>query len=387
MRKAVLGALLLLAPRLALAQSSEPWTFYLFPIPTYNSLEGLTVSLTGGWRKTPPPGPIPIGISIEPTAWISTSGTRGAQLTLDYSGRWPGWRFLLIGGAQRAQRAPYYGTGNETVLDDTLEAANGGIAHYYRYSLIRSTGIAAVRRRIVGALALQVGAQLRHYGVRTLAGPRTALGDEVAVGLNTDTGSASGLELRGGLLFDTRDEEASPARGVFLEALVARSLRGGGDFAYTRYAFGAREFFALGSLTTLAFRQAVELAEGRVPFFVAAERLTSWRPDDGFGGPTTLRANLPGRWVAPNKALVSADLRYRKWDFAFAGSPFRLWLLGFADAGRVWMDGEEFELAGLHTGYGAGFRLQFSKGALFGMDFGWSPDARIEFGSALSFAF
>ncbi|MBI1723202.1 MAG: BamA/TamA family outer membrane protein [Gemmatimonadetes bacterium] len=385
---AVLAALLMLTARLGLAQRSGPWVFYLFPVPTYNSLEGLAVSITGGWRKAPSPGPIPVGISIEPTAWISTSGTRGIQLTLDYSGRWPGWRFLAIGGAQRGRRAPFYGIGNATVVNDSLEEANGGIAHYYRYSLVRTTGLAAIRRRITGPLHVQVGGQWRHYAARTLDGQPTALGDTIAAGFTrSDTGSATSVELRGGLLFDTRDEEASPSRGIFLEALAARGLDGAGDFAYTRWAFGAREFIPVGTLTTLALRQSVELADGHLPFYIAYERLTAWRPEDGFGGPTTLRANRPGRWIGPNKALASVDLRYRRWDASFAGSPFRLWLIAFADLGRVWSEDERFRARELHSGYGAGFRFQLSKGSLFGMDFGWSPDAHFEFGSALTMAF
>ena len=330
---------------------------------------------------------MPVGISIEPTAWISTSGTRGVQLTLDYSGRWPGWRFLAIAGAQRSRRAPFYGIGNETVYDGSLEEANGGPAHYYRYSLVRSTGVLAIRRRMAGPLHVQLGGQWRHYSTRTLDGPPTALGDTIALGFTSDTGSASSAELRLGILLDTRDEEATPARGVFIEALAARALGGPSDFDYTRYALGAREFIPLGLLTTLALRQSVEITDDRLPFYIAYERLTSWRPDDGFGGPTTLRANLPGRWLGSNRALASVDLRYRYWDASMAGSPFRLWFIAFADVGRVWNENQRFQASGLHSGYGAGFRFQLSKGSLVGMDFGWSPDAHFEFGSALTMAF
>jgi outer membrane protein assembly factor BamA len=356
-------------------------------VPAYSSLEGLAVGITGGWRKAPPPGPIPVGISIEPTAWVSTSGTRGIQLTLDYSGHWPGWRFLGIFGAQRSRRAPFYGIGNQTVTSDSLEQANGGVSHYYRYNLVRTTALVAIRRRLGGPLHLQVGAQWRHYAARTLAGLPTALGDTIQAGFTSDTGSSTGVELRGGLLLDTRDEEATPSQGIYLEALAARGLKGAGDFAYTRYAFGAREHIKLGDLTSLALRQSLELSDSRLPFYLAYERLTAWRPDDGFGGPTTLRSNLPGRWIGENRGLASVDLRYKYWDATWSGSPFRLWLLAFADVGRVWSHDERFRAHDLHSGYGAGFRFQLSKGSLIGMDFGWSPDAHFEFGSAVTMAF
>ena len=368
------------------AASADYWSFYLVPYPSYNALEGLGLYLVGGWRKAAPPGPIPTGISIEPSAQISTSGTRGAQLVFDQSGRWPGWRLLLIAGTVRWQRAPYFGSGNGSVVEDSLEDAYG--VAYDTYSLTRTTALATVRRRIAGPLHLQVGAQWRAYAARPLEGRRSKLADDLAAGVPLDTGSAKGLELRAGLLLDTRDEEASAARGVFVEALYARGLEGPGDLAYTRYALGVREYIPITEFTSLTFRQSVEIAEGHLPFYVSMERMTSWRPEDGFGGLTSLRSHLPGRFTGPNKALLSADLRYRNWDFwVTQTTPIRLYFLVFADVGRVWGDGERFAPSDLHAGGGVGTRLQVGRGGFFGFDVGWSPDAGITFATAISLAY
>lgn len=372
------------APRRA--ASADYWSFYLVPYPSYNPLEGLGLYLVGGWRKAAPPGPIPTGISIEPSAQISTSGTRGAQILFDQSGRWPGWRLLLVAGVLRWQRAPYFGLGNGSTFVDSLEEAYG--VPYNSYALTRTTALAAVRRRIAGPLHLQVGAQWRSYAARPVEGRRTRLGDDLGAGVPLDTGSAKGLELRAGLLFDTRDEEASAARGVFIEALYARGLEGAGDLGYTRYGLSLREYVPITEFTSLTFRQSVELSEGHLPFFVALERMTSWRPEDGFGGVTSLRSHLPGRFTGPNKALVSADWRYRNWDFwVTPTTPVRLYFLFFADVGRVWGDGEKFAVRHLHAGGGAGTRLQVGRGGFFGFDLGWSPDAGVTFFTAVSLAY
>jgi len=362
------------------------WSFYLLPYPSYNALEGLGLYLVGGWRKSSPPGPIPVGISIEPSAQVSTSGTRGAQLVFDQQGRWKGWRLLLMAGSLREQRAPYFGLGNRSVIVDSLDNAYGEA--YNTYSLLRTTALTAVRRRVAGPLHVQVGAQWRHYCAQPLPGRRSRLGDDLAAGVPLNTGSANGLELRAALLFDTRDEEASPARGLFVEALYAQGLKGSGDFAYHRYGLGLREFIPLTEFTTLALRQSVELADGTLPFYVSDERMTSWRPEDGFGGVTSLRAHLPGRFTAPNKALVSADLRYRNWDFwVTPTTPVRLYFLVFADVGRVWGAGERFAVSHLHAGGGVGTRLQVGRGGFFGFDLGWSPDAHLNFTTAASLAY
>jgi hypothetical protein len=383
------AALLLLIPRIAPAQRvpSEPWSWLLVPLPTYSSLEGLGVELAGGWWKSAPPGPIPTGAAINPGASITTSGTQTLSLTYNNTGRVPGWRFLVLAGYERIQHAPYFGLGNASVLNDSLEAANGGDAHYDRYSLMRTTGIVAVQHHVTGPLRVHLGAQYRHYRATPLGGAPTALGADLATGVVADTGSSTSLELRGALLFDTRDEEASPSRGVFLEAIGAKALTGPGNFGYTRWALGASEFVPLGPETVLAFRESVQLARGVLPFYIAYERLTSWLPADGFGGTTTLRQNIQGRWLGANTALASADFRHKYWDTAIGISPIRLWLVVHADVGRVWNVGERFRLSGLHSGYGVGAIGQFGRAALFGLEIGWSPDSHVQFGTTVTLGY
>jgi hypothetical protein len=385
---AAAAALLLAAPLPARAQAPrEPWSFLLLPFPTYDALEGFGVMLVGGWWKPAPPGPIPVGATISPGASISTSGTTTLSLTYDNRGRVPGWRFLGIVGYERFQRAPYFGIGNASTRSDSLQAANGGARHYYRYSLTRTTALGAVERRIAGPLRAHLGVQYRRYRAVPLGGAPTALGTDVADGTVDDTGSATSVELRGGLLFDTRDEEASASRGLFLEAIVAQAIRGPGDFAYTRWAFEASEYLPVAGETVLAFRQAVQLAPRPLPFYVAYERLTSWLPEDGFGGATTLRQNIPGRWLGDNTALGSVDLRYKYWDAAIGASPVRLWLVAHADAGRVWNADQRFRWSGFHAGYGIGAIGQFGRASLFGIELGWSPDAHLLFSTTVSLGY
>jgi outer membrane protein assembly factor BamA len=382
------AALLLAIPRLGSAQvPSEPWSFILVPLPTYSSLEGLGAMLLGGWWKSAPPGPIPTGASINPGASISTSGTQTVSLTYNNTGRVPGWRFLAVGGYERFQHAPYFGFGNASVVSDSLEAANGGDGHYYRYSLTRTTGIIAAQRRLRGPLRAYAAVQYRHYRATPLGGAPTALGADLANGIVSDTGSSTSLELRGAVLYDTRDEEASPSRGVFLQAIGARALKGPGDFGYTRWAFGAGEYAPVGLETVLAFRQAVQLTQGSLPFYIAYERLTSWLPEDGFGGTATLRQNIQGRWLGPNTALASVDIRHKYWDTAIGISPIRLWLVAHADVGRVWNKAEQFRWSGLHSGYGIGAIVQFGRASLFGLELGWSPDAHIQFGTTVTLGY
>ncbi len=309
---------------------------------------------------------------------LATSGTRGAALTFDAPGYWDDWRLLWQVGSERLQRAPFYGAGNTSTQTDSFTT------RYYRYSLLRTTLLAAAQRRIKGPLRLHVAAQWRHYHARPLE-DSTAFAKFLAPSTAPDTMPQSIVETRVGLLFDTRDYEAAPSRGVFVEVMADRAVSGAN---YTRWLLSAREFLPLGEYqqSVLAFRQTAELARGTLPIPVAYERLTTWYPEDGFGGATSLRLFAPGRFVAPNRAVFSADWRYKLLDAPFPTNPLRFWLLGFADAGRLWNEGESPTLSNLPWDAGVGARIQIGKGTLFGLDLGRTSE-RFGFAVSTSFAF
>jgi outer membrane protein assembly factor BamA len=360
------------------AAPPDPWFFRPLVYPTYDGDEGLMGHLSIAWRKGGNRRPPANSKSISLDTRLATSGTRGALLTFDAPGYWRDWRLLWQVGSERLQRAPFYGAGNASTLSDSFAT------RYYRYRLLRSTMLAAVQRRIAGPLRLHVATQWRYYRARPLE-DSTAFARYIGPATANDTLPQTIVEARFGLLFDTRDAEASPSQGVFLEVMADRAVSGAN---YTRWLLSAREFIPIGEYqqTVLAFRQTAELARGTLPIPVAYERLTTWYPEDGFGGATSLRLFAPGRFVAPNRAVVSADWRHKVLDAPFPTSPLRFWLLGFADAGRLWNEGESPTLSNLHWDVGVGARIQFGKGTLFGLDLGRTSE-RFGFAMSTSFAF
>lgn len=360
------------------AARPDPWFFRPLVYPTYDGDEGLMGHLSIAWRKGGNRRPPANSKSIAMDTKLATSGTRGAALTFDAPGYWRDWRLLLQVGSERLQRAPFYGAGNASTLSDSFTT------RYYRYNLLRTTLLAAGQRHITGPLRVHVAAQWRHYHARPLE-DSTAFVKYLGPSTATDTMPQSIVEARLGLLFDTRDFEASPSRGLFLEVMADRAVSGAN---YTRWLLSAREFIPVGEYqqTVLGFRQTAELARGTLPIPVAFERLTTWYPEDGFGGATSLRLFAPGRFVAPNRVVFSADWRYKVLDAPFPTSPLRFWLLGFADAGRLWNEGESPTPSNLHWDVGVGARIQFGKGTLFGLDLGRTSE-RFGFALSTSFAF
>ncbi len=360
----------------------KPFRFQLLPYPTWDGDEGLAGHLIAGWRRGANRLPPPVAEAIEINADAAQSGTRGISVTWDASSRWPGWRFLAHGSANRFRRTPYFGIGNESVYDDSLHAL---YPRFYQYELLRTGLTLAAQRRLRGPVRGLVAVQARHYRARMLD-TATAYARDLAAGVAADSGSSDGVELRAGLVYDTRREEASPSQGALLEAMSAWSVRGR---SYRRTLLSARAFLPFGEWEqyVLAFRQTVELASDTLPFFVAYERLTTWRPEDGFGGPTSIRLYTRGRFLGDNRAVISADFRYKWVDVPAPTSPFRVWLLAFADAGRLWGVGEGPDLRGLHWSGGVGARLQFGKGGFFGIDVGSTDETAVTFAVGTVFGF
>jgi surface antigen Omp85-like protein len=360
----------------------KPFEFRALPYPTYDADEGLQGHLLLSLRRPANRLPAPVSEMISLDARIATSGTRGVLLSWDRSGRSIHWRLYMLAGAERLRRAPYYGVGNDAVLDDSLEAL---FPHYYRYQLLRTTGYVAYQHDLgTPRVRLHLATQWRHYAADALA-DSTLLARDVASGVLPGARRTSTGEFRLGLLYDSRDEEATPSRGLLMELMSVKAV---GDHVYTRYLIGTRVFVPLDEFESwvVALRQTTELSHDTVPFYVAYERLTTWYLEDGFGGPRSLRLQPPGRYVAPNRVVVSADLRHKVIDVPDPRSPFRLWMLGFGDVGRLWNAGESPKLRGLHWSAGLGGRLQMAKGTLFGVDLG-ATDAGFGFAISTVFAF
>ncbi len=355
------------------------WYFRLLPYPTYDPDEGLTGNLRVAWIKPSNREPPPVSKAMVINARAATSGTRGVVAMYDAPGWYRDWRFLGYVGVERLRRVPYYGQGNNSSVSDTLPTS------FYRYSLIRTTAGGVVQRRIAGQLRLHLGGQWRYYRAASL-GDTTAYGADVTAGRVTDTLGVHNVEARAGLIWDTRDEEASPSSGVVFEAMAARGLS---DARYNRWLFSAREFIPLGEFEqwVIGLRQTAEIASGQVPVFVSYERLTTWYPEDGFGGPTSIRLYTTGRWLAQNRSVFSVDVRKKLLDFPLRTSPFRAWALAFGDVGRLWNAGASPSLSGLHWAAGVGGRLQFGKANIFGLDIGVNDADGVAFGVGTSFAF
>lgn len=319
------------------------------------------------------PSAVSAAFKLTGTYGITTGST---ELTLLYEAprRGRDWRVLGLARSERMQRTPFFGLQNEMPRVDSLQHVYGNM--YYRYSLLRTGVIAVVERRIAGPLWLHVGGQLRHYRASPLK-QRPSLFEAATAGPQADTVRRDGVELRAGLVFDTRDDWYATTRGLLLEALAApgrlRAPAGETGLSYRRYLFGAAEFVRLtaSGRTVLALRQRASIARDSLPFFLAYEQPTSWMPMDGTVGAHTVRLHGGGTQLSTNHAMATIEVRRKL--MVPSDNPDRaggLWAQFFFDGAMLWEPGTRASLDRTEWTIGAGLRLQTSQDDILGFDVG-----------------
>lgn len=237
------------------------------------------------------------------------------------------WRVQATLGWERWPDAPYFGFGVRTPRlrpEDTP-------AKRYASRQESLWGMVSARTPLRGALDLFWGSVLRATSVETY--PESLLAEERPFGVE---GGLVHL-LYGGLLWDTRDQEPTPTRGVWSEMSLrlAHPLWGSAS-AFAGLNATHRHFWRLreeGSLV-LALRALVDVQLGNVPFFHAyALGGSQWLE---LGGHSALRGLPMGRYRAKATALGTVELRARLLEAAPWGIPLEVQGVPFLEMAQLW---------------------------------------------------
>ncbi|MDZ7723415.1 MAG: BamA/TamA family outer membrane protein [candidate division KSB1 bacterium] len=180
-----------------------------------------------------------------------------------------------------------------------------------------------------------------------------------------------GNYLRLGLVYDTRDAEATPSAGVWTECLLAASHPlWGSDYNYGRFTLTDRRYWQLFPGLVYAQRVLLETMPGNPPFYAMNVLAGSYELHQGLGGATSLRGVPRFLFVGPHKFLMNVELRAELFSLMLLRQPFTFYVQPFLDSGRVWMKyNGDFEL---HTAYGCSFNVRWKKDAVYSLSLGRS---------------
>lgn len=188
-------------------------------------------------------------------------------------------------------------------------------------------------------------------------------------------------EAVGEITLDTRDIEASPTRGWLINAAMRLGLDPIAGKPWVGGSLSARGFYSpfnLGSYLVLAGRVLFDIVEGDVPFFYMSSIATRVRVSELLGGPYSIRGMLRTKYIGREKLLIDLELRSRVLRLRPFDRTLDIWLVAFADAGRVWADLRDPNPApwNLHYSVGGGLRLAWVTDYVVRADFGFSEGFR-----------
>ena len=203
-------------------------------------------------------------------------------------------------------------------------------------------------------------------------------------------GFASGV--RGGMVYDTRDKEGAPSKGIWTEAHFAAALPLISKTPYLKYSITHRQYIPIvgNDVLTFAYRLNYEGTIGKAPFYSLGYLTVMGERSDieGMGGFNTIRGLMMRRVVGLDMADYNAELRWRFSKFTLWKQNIALGLNLFSDGAMVTrkFDIDETALSALqatspakiisgvkesmHMTVGAGFRFIMNENFIVAADYG-----------------
>ncbi len=350
------------------------WERVGMPAFNYNSDEGVGYGLLAEIYNYGA-GLTPYKFTIQPIFFRTTKGRQDVVVFFDAPHVLPGgWRFDVTVARERQLAQSYYGVGNTSVYDSTLEI--GLNPYYYRYGKTQTRVYTNLQHRIGNSSARY----LFGYGlarVTTDAVPFDSGTTLFASHFPTAQEGTIGF-VRTGIVWDTRDRESGPTRGTWAELLAQRVDRAfGATDEYTRVSATVRQYVPIRHNLVAAVRVLAQQTNGDIRAFDMSTLQSTYKNQEGLGGNNSVRGIARNRFIGKGVALANTELRWKFKEFSLRGKPVFLLASAFADAGRVWQNaiqvGELFE--DLHTGYGGGLRIGLGPSFVVAFDYGKSKES------------
>ena len=204
-----------------------------------------------------------------------------------------------------------------------------------------------------------------------------------------------------GLVYDTRDNEPNPMKGMWSEIVLfaAPKFFGNGDFGYSKLSVTHRQYFTIvDDRLSFAYRLNYQgTLGGEVPFFMQPYQINSYSASsntDGLGGSKTVRGMLRNRVIGDAMAYGNFELRWKFYKGVIFNQNLYLALSAFSDMGKVLKEiefdqpvagdivpnsPEDFFLTdkeALHVTFGGGFRVALNENFIVAVDYGTPKDKR-----------
>lgn len=194
--------------------------------------------------------------------------------------------------------------------------------------------------------------------------------------------------LRAGIVYDTRDFEPDPNRGLFLEYTHERSTKAvGSNYEFNKNLVSGRFFISPVTYFTkrppelleklvIATRAAVVQTNGDAPFYEYRNMWGTETNQAGIGGRTTVRGYKQDRFVGQTMAYANFEIRWKFWSIDVGKNHFDFQLVPFYDVGRVWDQTSKVNLQDYKHSRGIGLRIPWNQATVIYFDYAVSREDR-----------
>jgi outer membrane protein assembly factor BamA len=202
--------------------------------------------------------------------------------------------------------------------------------------------------------------------------------------------------LKGGLVYDTRDNEPNPMHGLWTELIFhwAPSFLGNGDKAFLKLGITHRQYFTI-IRNKLSFVYRIgyqDKLSGTMPYYMLPFVLNGGNSldRDGLGGAKTIRGVLRNRIVGEDNVFGNLEFRWKFYQGVVFNQNIYLALNGFTDFGMITTE-YKTDLSGVpaekrfmfpgeaekpHFSYGAGLHVALNQNFVVAINYGLAADPR-----------
>lgn len=279
-------------------------------------------------------------------------------------------------------------------LNPELDTASG--YHYIKRNTLRF--VASMQRSFFGVPNLNWVAGVAYFNVVTdslslpkYEGQQTLYSNYVKAGIIKENEKNGGniAQLRLGLIYDSRDHNSDPSKGIYAEYTLTGSsdFIDGNGYNSLIQTFIWRHYIPIyRDKLTFAYRLGVQhTIVGNTPWYMINNINTPFFQKmytEGLGGTVTMRGVNRNSVLGNGFLLGNAELRWHFLDFQFINQNWQLAFSPFFDAGMVIQKFREDEMiaAGpdyysgekesLHMSAGAGIKIIMNHNMILGVDMG-----------------
>ena len=270
---------------------------------------------------------------------------------------------------------------NNASFDAYDNSLSGKKSFYNTFTKTESVlNIYAERTFLQGRLLLLIGYEIAKIEIRTPHNDSSSVVKDFSSNKIKGFGINSITLLQTGLVYDSRDLETDPTKGVFAEITNELSVNAlGSQYNFNKTFLHVNGYYSIFpkvlKRVVLCGSFGLGYIQGEAPFFEYHDVWSSEGDIDVIGGSRTLRGYKQARFTAPVMQYTDFELRWRFWQFKLFKQNLAFSAVPFFDEAGVWNNFKRIShTENLRYSMGLGLRIVWNVNTILRFDYAISKE-------------